>query len=393
MKPGSRLNKIVPSWMRKVMFGDCAEFGELTGAMDRRGVEWCTEHRSMIVDTLARRTNHPWIIQHLQAPNDRDRRKVAEQWFEHAIGNETLDPETPSVDLDGFVSLDTPRSDTLIVTTHWNPAGFDRLRDTYYEWLPSLGPLASSVRCLELVFDNDEPEIDGSSVVPGTREANAIWQKEPLINHAVASSDAEYIIWVDHDVVFANPHWYSQSIDLLASGVPILQPFGSITHLDLGRRPLSTIDAITKRITGAPGFAWAARRDYFESIGGLCYLNAAGSSDQTLAFAVTKCPPDGYLGSCGPALASAERRWMDQCVKALNGRSPGNVDGRAYHLWHGAIRDRQYHSRDQMLASHGFDPSVDVRLTDSGILEWSSDKPGLHKEMRKYFRRRREDGR
>jgi glycosyltransferase involved in cell wall biosynthesis len=68
------------------------------------------------------------------------------------------------------------------------------------------------------------------------------------------------------------------------------------------------------------------------------------------------------------------------------------VPGRILHLWHGETRHRRYHDRSQELASFGFDPARDIRISARGCWEWASDKPDLHRWSRRYFDVRHEDG-
>lgn len=62
----------------------------------------------------------------------------------------------PPVDIYRKVAASFERIDEVsLVTFHFNPMRYHRLRETYYEWLPTLGPLVESLRCYELVFDDD----------------------------------------------------------------------------------------------------------------------------------------------------------------------------------------------------------------------------------------------
>jgi hypothetical protein len=73
------------------------------------------------------------------------------------------------------------RSDFALITTHFNPQRFRRLRETYYQWRPTI---EVPVICYEMVLGDAEPEIDGSVVIRGD-ENNLLWQKERLINLAI----------------------------------------------------------------------------------------------------------------------------------------------------------------------------------------------------------------
>jgi len=68
----------------------------------------------------------------------------------------------------------------------------------------------------------------------------------------------------------------------------------------------------------------------------------------------------------------------------------GAIPGRAFHLWHGELKDRRYEARLGLL--DGFDPYTDIAPDPGGCWRWSSDKPGLHAAVRRYFETRNEDG-
>ncbi len=125
-------------------------------------------------------------------------------------------------------------SSVALVTTHFNPAGFSALANTYHKWLPTLGDLASVLTCIELVFDDDEPEIPGSIVKHGSRKLHGMWQLETLINIALASAspDIKYFGWLDHDTYQTDPDWLSKAVDLIDAGAVAVQLLNEIHYLD-----------------------------------------------------------------------------------------------------------------------------------------------------------------
>ena len=49
---------------------------------------------------------------------------------------------------------------------------------------------------------------------------------------------------------------------------------------------------------------------------------------------------------------------------------------------------RSYRDRHEILLREGFDPARDLRTRADGTLEWASDKPALHADVRRYLRSR-----
>lgn len=288
-----------------------------------------------------------------------------------------------------------------LVTFHFNPLRYHRLRDTYYQWLPTLGPLADSLRCYELVFDDDEPEIDGSIVIRGTRDKHWMWQKEALINRALRDSeDANYFGWLDHDMVFSDPNWLARACDKIDAGAFAVQPFDLINYTDEHGKYKNSVPGRVSQVRvhgnqrGNPGGAWIADRSTMTAIGGLIDDNIVGGGDQPwIAVALGNKGTeylDRHAGS--DVFCESNRRWIDHAREVIGNRECSYLEQTVSHIYHGPMHKRQYLTRDTILANHAFDPATDITRNADGILEWSSEKPGLHEDVRKFFEGRDEDG-
>ena len=159
-----------------------------------------------------------------------------------------------------------------LVTFHFNPMRYHRLRETYYEWLPTLGPLVESLRCYELVFDDDAREIEGSIVIRGERTKHFLWQKEAITNIALreTSPNVRYFGWLDHDIVICDSEWMPKSVAMIDAGNPAVQLVGRLSYLDRDRRVTSTATSGMRNLTatgstrGNPGGAWIADRTFMD---------------------------------------------------------------------------------------------------------------------------------
>jgi hypothetical protein len=69
----------------------------------------------------------------------------------------------------------------------------------------------------------------------------------------------------------------------------------------------------------------------------------------------------------------------------------GLVPGTAMHLWHGRTEDRGYETRPRILVRNKYDPRLDVRVRDDGLLELTDSKPMLRPDLLTYFASRHED--
>lgn len=140
----------------------------------------------------------------------------------------------------------------------------------------------------------------------------------------------------------------------------------------------------------SPGGAWAARREVAEQC--IDALNVIGGGDAATTFA--------WLGETRRYARWVEYnanwhahylKWAEEQYQQVQGRI-GCLSQDIVHLYHGDRDNRQYTSRVEIFRKHDFDPLIDVRIGENGLMEWASDKREMHNAVRKYFWRRREDG-
>jgi hypothetical protein len=141
----------------------------------------------------------------------------------------------------------------------------------------------------------------------------------------------------------------------------------------------------------AKGVAWAARRELLDRHG---FYDGAiiGGGDNAMA-----CAAYGQFDvTIERYNLNAKQReyylaWAVPYYEAVRGKV-SYVDCDLFHLWHGAMRDRHYQTRQQALERFQFDPFQDVAIAPGGCWRWNSDKPELHRYLKEYFAARREDG-
>lgn len=149
---------------------------------------------------------------------------------------------------------------------------------------------------------------------------------------------------------------------------------------------------------GAPGGAWAFRREAFDAVGGLLDRCILGSADWFMAFGlagqIANVEVEANLGKkinlYHPAYLEYIRAWQTQAVKRIKGNI-GYVDSFALHHFHGSMAMRGYSSRDDVLVNNNFSPVRDVSPDWQGVLQLTVDKPALRDAIRAYFLSRSED--
>jgi hypothetical protein len=343
-----------------------------------------------------------------------------------------------------------PCNDLWIVTTYYNPAGFRSRRENYARFAWPIVEAGIPLVTVECAFGGEPFELPPSPYLIQVRGQDTMWLKERLISLAIAQlpPHVSKVAWVDADILFANVNWAQQTADLL-DRFSVVQPFVSIRRLSrdarsysgvgrygfayqLQRRPQSGV--LSGNGHGQPGIAWAARRELIARVG-LYDAAILGGGDELFSHALV----GGWASSCvriittqSPAKAARliervrqrllrmpwprplarwyanyvcahmppveeevgfythYRKWAQALYSDVRGQV-GHAPGVALHLWHGDQVNRGYGSRNDILRRHAFDPATDLRLSDSGLWAWASDKPSLHQEVKNYFFRRRED--
>jgi hypothetical protein len=302
--------------------------------------------------------------------------------------------------------------DLAILICYFNSENF---RSKYRNLLRFLRPIVASgsyFQIVECAFGQQPFVLSPSQSVLSVRARDVMWQKERLLNIALASLPRQYtkVAWLDCDLLFENAQWMSQT-SVLLDKCAVVQPFKHVVRLSEGHTVFhgkgdrwKSFGAVYKKTPdlrlkghfdrhGHTGFAWAARRELLEDYG-LYDFCIAGSGDHMIAH--------GFCGDldspcirrilCGnSAHHCAFERWARAVSADVRGRI-GYVPGTILHLWHGDLLNRRYVLRNEELAAFHFDPERDLRVGPNGCWEWNSVKPDLHRWALEYFGKRQEDG-
>lgn len=244
------------------------------------------------------------------------------------------------------------------------------------------------------------------------RTNQEIWHKENMINLAekrLLPRDWKYMATVDGDVFFASKHWAIESIHRMQH-YPVIQPWSDA--IDLG--PQGTVIGTFKSFSshcykgikqnanitdeypyGHSGFAWCYTRRAFENFygglsSGLLDFAVLGSADHHMAWSLIgqvekslegRCDPPGYQEMC--------ISWQRPAFRVTNGNL-GFLPGRIEHRFHGPKLKRFYKDRRKILATHAFDPKMDLAYDEQGLL-YLCGKPQLQNDLRHYMASRAED--
>jgi hypothetical protein len=311
-----------------------------------------------------------------------------------------------------------PRHGTLwAITSYFNPVGYKRRLENYRLFRQRLAvPLVT----VELSFDGTfELRGEDADILVQLHGGDVMWQKERLLNIALKwlPDACNKVAWLDCDVVFTSDDWVEHAnraldqfslLHLFQERHDLPREVGS-DQLDSWTAPMPAISMIFRfAVEGvspqelllshprenrrsANGLAWASPREVLDVHGfyDACIL---GSADRAIL-----CAALGTFDYCTRGLLMNARQeehylaWARPYFATVRGRI-GYLPGRASHLWHGEVKDRQYGERDRALQAFDFDPFNDIALDHTGCWRWSSDKRQLHAFIASYFASRNEDG-
>lgn len=324
-------------------------------------------------------------------------------------------------------SQDLMASDFWVVTSYFNPKGWEARRRNYSVFRQNLSlPLLTVEWSPEGKFELVPSDADLLVQVSG---GDLLWQKERLLNIGISHlpTPCEYVAWIDADVIFEQSDWAASARTQLQE-VDVVQLFSEVKHLQpsvhspeqssvylrqsrsiiaawqetefsqefitslLMERALRTQGLIRRSSSNeSPGFAWASRRKWLDATGGLFDGFIIGGGDALLFYTLAGRFGD-YLDAyklnsyCGERL----RLWQPKILSKK--QAVGYVQGSIFHLFHGFLQNRQYIDRYRMLAESGID--IDLHLVDEPGAPWKLDSNcplPVRTLMAQYFQSRRED--
>lgn len=244
-----------------------------------------------------------------------------------------------------------------------------------------------------------------------------IWTKECLLNIALQHlpADWRYVAWVDADVLFTRPDWVSETLhqlqhyhfvqmfsvalDLSPSYEPISAHSGFVNSWQHGHEPPKNEEAYY--VSGEagvgvlnkfhPGYAWAARREALDAVGGFIDWAILGAADQHMAKALIGKGADSVHRKMHPAYLAKLLAWQSRADQHIR-QNVGAVQGTLLHYWHGSKVNRRYVDRWKILVENNFNPDEDIYKDSRGLYRLTGNKTRLRDQIRAYFRQRNEDG-
>jgi hypothetical protein len=253
------------------------------------------------------------------------------------------------------------------------------------------------------------------------RTFHELWLKEQAINLAVQRlpSDWKKVAWIDADCMPVRYDWANEALHLLEH-FPVIQMWSQMQDLNSNHEAIGDVKASfgdywlkngeypeiknhepyyggssKRKYPGAPGLAWAMRREAWDQLGGLIDYCILGAGDYYMAHSLTGqlrrvVRPD--QGRLGEKMLEWEHRartslWQERPIMG----NLGVMQGLWYHFWHGPKANRLYGSREKILTKNEFNPDLDLKRDWQGLYQVTNRKPQLRRDLQWYSRQRNED--
>lgn len=235
------------------------------------------------------------------------------------------------------------------------------------------------------------------------RTDSEIWHKENLINIGISRlpADWEYVAWIDADVSFARHDWVRETINLLQH-YDVIQMFSTAQdlcpkhetfqrHRGFVYSYLHGFPPTKSYANWHPGFAWAAKREAINDLGGLIDMAILGAADRHMAFGLIGKIEQSLPGDkLDPVYMDELVQWQKRAESHVK-RNVGYMNGTVFHHWHGKKKDRRYKERWQILIDNKYNPHHDLKRDWQMLWQLTDNNTKLRDDIRAYFWARNED--
>lgn len=291
------------------------------------------------------------------------------------------------------------------ITAVFNPANYQSRIDNYKIFRDRLESQNINLLTVELVFNDQQPVLSADIKTFHLHSHSVMWQKERLLNYAISKlpQHCTHFAWLDSDLLLPDG-WQDMAMTKLEKA-DFVQVFEKVIHLkqkeiyggdyqdikqgiawqsNTYKEDWINLRLQKKIFHAEPGFGWATKKSSLPN--GLYDRLILGSGDNFLVDCLLGSEPLHHYWTKLTNMLSDMSEWKNTFKKGTVDYLPINI----YHLWHGNMKNRAYHTRDLILNKHKFNPTEDI-IIKNDVWEWSSPKPDLHQDVTNYFHSRRED--
>ncbi len=303
----------------------------------------------------------------------------------------------------------------IVLTMVSNPCRYRSRYKLYREFEQYVAASGAELFTVEMAFGERPFEVtsSGNERHVQLRHSDEMWHKENAINVGLSAlsrsrPDWKYVAWIDSDVTFGRPDWAVETVHQLQH-YSVVQMFSRATDLSPTYEPMATYKGFVASYQAGewgdtsrpdppyqhfhPGFAWAARRDAIETLGGLFDKAILGAGDRHMAMALLSDVSRSYPAGITSGYVRHLQQYQFRAAKLR--KNVGHVPGLLLHGWHGKKADRRYRDRWRILVENSYDPDTDLCRDAQGLYQLVDDGSPRHvrlrDQIRQYFAVRNED--
>lgn len=301
-----------------------------------------------------------------------------------------------------------------VVTCISNPLGFNSRYKLYREFAKRVEDAGATLITVEMAF-GDRPHVVTNSHNPHhvqVRSFFELWHKENMLNLGIArlmqvDPHADRVAWLDADVQLCEG-WVEKTLEALEHYM-VVQMFSQAFDLDPRGETIrehwsfmhnyyhntenfchEAPEPYYSTKIGHTGFAWAARMEAIDHLGGLIDQAILGSADWYMAHALVGLGRKARLATHHDNYHAMIDNWEARAEERVK-RDVGYVSGVLLHYYHGPRSKRGYGTRDEILVKNQYDPQRDIYRDSQGLWQLCDKKIGLREGIRRYLRSRHED--
>ena len=291
-----------------------------------------------------------------------------------------------------------------VITCFFNPCGFKQTFKNYLIFKEYILSLNYPVYTLELTFGDKEHQTVKDEYTFQIRTNDILWHKERLLNLLFKRIPKNYekIFWLDSDIRWKNNNSLERAEKLLDNH-KIVQLFDNSVYLKKEGGIIKTREGVISAYLKYDkknflvsnynsGFAWSARREFFEKFG-LYDRGILGAGDAFMSHAFTKnLSINHYINrfNWNENIVKDYLNWSYNVIEYV-GDDIGYLDDEIYHNWHGELKNRKYLQRAEILKN--FNPFTMLKEGQNGVWNWTDVVDDEFKnKVINYFHERKEDG-
>jgi hypothetical protein len=318
-----------------------------------------------------------------------------------------------------------------VCTTLFNPARYRSRWRLYEDFALHMAASGVELYTCEIALGNREfvcTQADNPQHLQ-LRTQHVLWYKEQAVNLLVQRLPHDWtkMAYIDADLHFVRGDWANETLHALEE-YPIVQMWSQLQYLDAQHHATGQLmrsfvdvwcecgplpvtrgkvghyhgDGSKRHPWGAPGGAWALRREAWDILGGLIDYCILGAADYWMACALTgqvrsildalEAGEHGFTPALAPDFLAYQHlaetgRWHDRPLV----ENVGLVAGLILHHWHGPMSGRQYTTRGDILNTYHFDRHRDLKRVSNGLYGLTDRVPALRRAIQRYFAHRDED--